>query len=442
VNHDQCANGAFGSPVVTCSWQNGNLHGGNSQWIEGEFVAHRVVISPAGGNTVKIGYDTTEGGDHAYDYLGTYDTSQTQLEGNNPCLGVTGCTFSQDGDFQLAIPIDDNVTNAGVAQIGGQFFTFWNVSTASIVATGPCDGVATETQYCLEGTYGGTSETSITITFTRIDPNAPVVIAWGGHIATRANWGTDNAAVNIGGSPYHMRVNDGSDKSLKVEGETFPARLTIVKEVSVFGGGTSSDKIFNFNSAFAAVGSFSLQDNGNDLDGTPDDRTFEIPVANGGTQALSVAELAPGGGWSVSNIVCVETDGGNGTVADSTPNATNPWAGQTAASIILQTSELVTCTFTNTLGTPTAAGVFIEGRVVGTNGRGLAGITVRLTDMGTGEVKTTTSNSLGFFKIDDLEIGSFYSLTATNKRYTFNTIQFILNDNQSGLVLVGTPGIL
>jgi HYR domain/Immunoglobulin domain/Immunoglobulin I-set domain len=48
-----------------------------------------------------------------------------------------------------------------------------------------------------------------------------VVLAWGGHIATQFDWGLDNSATSINGSPYHMRLIslDGSsgnqDRSLQ-----------------------------------------------------------------------------------------------------------------------------------------------------------------------------------------------------------------------------------
>jgi len=35
-----------------------------------------------------------------------------------------------------------------------------------------------------------------------------LVLAWGGHIATRGDWGANNAAVSISGSPYHTRLLD------------------------------------------------------------------------------------------------------------------------------------------------------------------------------------------------------------------------------------------
>ena len=52
--------------------------------------------------------------------------------------------------------------------------------------------------------YIGDTSTSITIYFTASSTN--IVLAWGGHIAERDDWGLDNSAVSISGSPYHMRL--------------------------------------------------------------------------------------------------------------------------------------------------------------------------------------------------------------------------------------------
>ena len=56
------------------------------------------------------------------------------------------------------------------------------------------------------------------------------VLAWGGHIGARANWGLDNSAVAICGSPFHMRLIDldgsggNQDKSLAAAAVIFPGR--------------------------------------------------------------------------------------------------------------------------------------------------------------------------------------------------------------------------
>src|SRR5207247_5540513 len=50
---------------------------------------------------------------------------------------------------------------------------------------------------------GGSCETTIAITFTTTGTGT-VVLAWGGHIASEAEWGDGRSATFISGSNYHM----------------------------------------------------------------------------------------------------------------------------------------------------------------------------------------------------------------------------------------------
>src|SRR5207249_9664772 len=83
--------------------------------------------------------------------------------------------------------------------------------------------------------YVGDTSTSVTITFVA-DSTTPV-LAWGGHIANRKDWGPSNSAVAITGSPYHMRILDvdgsggNQDRSTSSSAVIFPAILTITKTV-------------------------------------------------------------------------------------------------------------------------------------------------------------------------------------------------------------------
>src|SRR5207249_7928199 len=99
--------------------------------------------------------------------------------------------------------------------------------------------------------YVGDTSTSVTITFVA-DSTTPV-LAWGGHIANRKDWGPSNSAVAITGSPYHMRILDvdgsggNQDRSTSSSAVIFPAILTITKNV-LGSNGTNlySSTPFNF----------------------------------------------------------------------------------------------------------------------------------------------------------------------------------------------------
>ena len=59
--------------------------------------------------------------------------------------------------------------------------------------------------YATEGSLGGdTAVSRLQLDF--VATGSTVVLAFGGHIASRLDWGAGNSAADIGGSPYHMRM--------------------------------------------------------------------------------------------------------------------------------------------------------------------------------------------------------------------------------------------
>ncbi len=91
------------------------------------------------------------------------------------------------------------------------------------------------------------------------------------------------------------------------------------------------------------------------------------------------------------------------------------------------------------MGAPTAANVSVEGRVIDQRGAGIANALVSIVDGSSGEVYSTRTNSLGFFRVDSLEAGGFYLISVSHKRYRFPggpTAQTI-GDDMTGLTFVG-----
>ena len=224
ANLDQCANDPFPSPNTDgCNsnanqWVNGNLGASKSFYKEGDSIPYRITmanLSLTPGHKITIEWDTTKSSKHALDYLTTFNQTVTNA---NPCLGVTNCTTSTT----FPIPADPQVTGGGVTPIPGNFTLFGGTITA-VSAYSYSNGAG----------FVGDKSASLTITFTATKTNP--VLAWGGHIATRANWGSGNSAVAISGSPYHTRLLDldgsggNQDRSLSAEAVIFPSSLTIVR---------------------------------------------------------------------------------------------------------------------------------------------------------------------------------------------------------------------
>lgn len=76
--------------------------------------------------------------------------------------------------------------------------------------------------------------------------------------------------------------------------------------------------------------------------------------------------------------------------------------------------------------TPTAAHVSISGRVTDEDGRGLASVRLRLSDP-SGATRATITNSFGYFRFENVEVGHSYLIDSSHKAYTFDqrTVQVL-----------------
>src|SRR5207248_3076617 len=208
ANIDQCRNGQIPAPVqcIDNAWQNGNLGSENSHYREGDSVPFRAVLTnldTSAGNThtLVIQYDTLQSGKHAYDYLTSFNATETNAD---PVHDISGTTTGNC----YPIPVDLTIVfaNPGSSQEPGCIQIY--------------NGTITSLAY---GTADASGQRSVTVTFTATD--STVVIAWGGHIASQIDWGAGNSASAISGSPYHMRLltlDDtqlgNQDRSLKASG--------------------------------------------------------------------------------------------------------------------------------------------------------------------------------------------------------------------------------
>ena len=317
---DQCANGSLASPDLTpCQsgpeWVNGNLGASKSHYAEGDSIPYRIVMGNLSTgstvHTITIEWDTTKSGKHATDYLTTYNRTVPA----SPCAGVAGCsTFDTE-----PIPADPQVTGAGVTPVAGVFTLFGGTITGLSAYSYP-DGTG----------FVGDKSAQITISFTAAVANP--VLAWGGHIATRADWGLGNSAVNISGSPYHERLIDldgsggNQDRSLSAEAVLFPGSITIIKQAT-----PESSQTFAYTASPAPLAAFNLVD-----DGTSANTKLFSDIKNFTT--YTITETVPSG-WTqgFTTPACTVTSANGGTQGTSGAQLT----------INLKEGENVTCTYTN-----------------------------------------------------------------------------------------------
>lgn len=89
---------------------------------------------------------------------------------------------------------------------------------------------------------------------------------------------------------------------------------------------------------------------------------------------------------------------------------------------------------------PTAAGVKINGRVVASDGRGIAGAVLTVTD-DLGNSRTNITSSFGYFSFTDLPTGATYTINVSSKQYQFNPATQVINleDNIEEFTFTAEP---
>jgi len=329
---DQCANGSITSPDTTpcqttgSEWVNGNLGSSKAHYSEGDSVPYRFTFgnlaTGATVHTVTVEWDTTKSSKHALDYITTWNRTVTT---SNPCIGVSGCSLGTSTTFP--IPADPQVTGQGVPQIAGNF-TLFNGTITNVSAYSYANGAG----------FVGDKSARITVSFTASTANP--VLAWGGHIATRQDWGAANSAVAIPGSPYHMRLIDldgsggNQDRSLSADAVIFPGSITIIKEAVPE---NAQDFAYTTTGGLLPANFFLDDDSDNALSNT---QTYSGITS---FVTCTVAETKVSA-WTVSFAAtpCVLTSG-NGGGSSSSQTAT-----AATVTINMKEGENYSCTFTNT----------------------------------------------------------------------------------------------
>lgn len=83
---------------------------------------------------------------------------------------------------------------------------------------------------------------------------------------------------------------------------------------------------------------------------------------------------------------------------------------------------------------PSAASATLSGRVIDHNGRPISRAIISAMDT-TGQVRRATTNTMGYYSINDLPAGEFYVVSASARGYTFSARTVSLNDSIAGFDL-------
>ena len=344
VSLEQCANltTTCDSDANAAQWQNGNLNEQNSEYAEGDSVPYRALFT---GLTVgqtymtTIEWESTKTFHHAIDYLTTFNRTELTAMA---CAGVS-CGGTNNS---VSIPLDPNVSAEGVAQIGSQVMRGYGASfpadgavitnTGNLCGTSSCTITKNPSSYVLSGPYTDSSQTRFNVYFTATHTTA--VLAWGGHIASRLDWGSGNSASAIEGSPYHMYVTDFAcsnvencstgkmDRSLSSQAVVFPASITITKQAVPEGASS-----FPFSASPTPLENFSLVD-----DGTVANTKVFSGISRF-TEYHIQENLPTGTTWQLNNVNCSVASANGGT-----------WNRDgSIANVTVAEGEDWTCTFSN-----------------------------------------------------------------------------------------------
>lgn len=292
----QARNGSADSPKSPVQWAKGNAGPANSHYVEGYSIPYRMVLTGLsnGPHTLIIEWDTKHKGKHAIDYITHYDrlAPHLQFDGHataeliNPLDGIAG-SFGTPGQFSIPTPSSSGSVVPGQPAASFQSLppderamTIWN-------------GTITRLAYVTEETLADDSTaTRLAVDFVAADRT--VVIAWGGHIASKLDWGSGNSAVSIWGSPYHTRKIDldgaggSQDRSLQASAVLSPPNCFVDGPSSVCAAATNTYTVATDSKELATSYQWSLADNtsGASIVGAADDPSVEVIAGSAGAYLL------------------------------------------------------------------------------------------------------------------------------------------------------------
>jgi hypothetical protein len=389
-------------------WANGNAGQSNSHYAEGGSIAYRNRVTglTPGTYTLRMSYGIKHGDVHALDYLthvnrpGTTDpASPGPATIVDPCHGaavpgVTNCQIPVDGfpatiaganlnvdwnTFVIPSPticaspkndlgyLGSDGTN-GSAPAADQPCTsyddlFDNDASHNAVRMLLVGGLITNIQLvepsnALDPDEENT-DSDIVITFTAVKTN--VVFAWGGHIASRLDWGfklgngsklEPASASGISGSPYHMDskglcsgvvsncdVGGDQDRSLSAAAVVAPASITIIKLCDATTVDTALDFPFTTTEPTSGIvpDSFNLKCDAGPTDNTATNTNI---IEMSGIFAFGnyTVDENPPVGWELTSINCSDND------SNSNPTSSTATG---VASFAVTEGYIATCIYTN-----------------------------------------------------------------------------------------------
>jgi len=283
-NLDQVRNGSAASPLSPVDWVNGNAGASNSHYKEGQSILYRLVLTnlPLGVSSVKIEWDITHSSTNAIDYITSVVRTSGGISETIHVCGdaayntvIAGCTEGSFTTFPIVAPPVSKAVGSH-----SQPTDSFNALPAADKLLRMYNGTITGFTYInnADGNLGdlnvAQSATRASISFNATSPT--VVLAWGGHIASRGDWGFTNGVPNsaggISGSPYHTRFielcPDGAacgggnqDRSLSAAAVAPPSECNLTGPDTVCEGSTNTYTVDAASLDTSATYTFALSNN-------------------------------------------------------------------------------------------------------------------------------------------------------------------------------------
>ena len=209
----------FYSSFNNPSYVNGNAGASTAHYVEGMSISYRSLLT---GLTVgqqyeyTLEYDTRQGSKQAIDYLTHYQRLEPHSPFGHTAEVINPRIYILNGkEYQIGLSAGTNPNTFPIpapattgTPVAGQPLTSFNALPAAEKLMTIYNGTISSIVYAAQGTLANAAAaSSIRIRFQAAKDS--VVLAWGGHIASRLDWGfvggVPRSAGGISGSSYHMR---------------------------------------------------------------------------------------------------------------------------------------------------------------------------------------------------------------------------------------------
>jgi hypothetical protein len=334
ANLDQIRNGPPDDPISPANYVNGNVGAQTAHFIEGYSISYRAVLTdlPTDGTVISIifEYDTKHQTKHALDFLTHYDNIEPHLE----VFGHGEESINPRQDYEATVPAGFVTTPIPVppmvnTPVPGEPAATFNALPAGLklmtLYGGNFSGANPITYVLAQDLQLADASVQFQVDF--VATNSTAILAWGGHIATQDTWGTGNSAVDISGSPYHMRLIDWNLNNLGNQDRSCNAAAVYFQPPCDFTG--PSDL------CASEVGTYTVLS-------TDPDYTYEWSIAQNGTNAFFVG--------GVNNTASVDinagTQAGSFTVTVIVSNVDNGFEISNACEMVVDVNPAPPCTIT------------------------------------------------------------------------------------------------